>query len=191
MDIKPTNLLVQEKRWGEGARQYKIYLADFGAARAYQSSNEVNTESPTAYTRAFAAPEVISQEKRGFGADIFSLGCVFLEILAVLCTPMQRDSLEEVRKSNPTGDYSYQANMGAILGGGLFSRKDFVDPRCEMWLETITQMVNQDPALRPSARELQKIFGTGQDCCFMGPEPFEAANHVAEVNECFGSKVES
>ena len=72
MDIKPTNLLVQEKAWGGGSKQFKIYLADFGSARSYKSSIDVETESPTAYTRAYAAPEVICHEKRGFGAGKYA-----------------------------------------------------------------------------------------------------------------------
>lgn len=92
---------------------------------------------------------------------------------------MQRQSLEKTRKHNCEGDSFYQANIGAILDGEIFSKHNFIDTRCEMWLDTATQMVKADPALRPSTNELMDTFGTGQDCCFMGLEPFEAADRVS------------
>ncbi|KAF2196317.1 kinase-like protein, partial [Delitschia confertaspora ATCC 74209] len=72
MDIKPKNILVQRR---------EIFIADFGVARAYRSAHESETDGPTAFTRMYAAPEVALQDKRGFSADIFPLGCVFLEML--------------------------------------------------------------------------------------------------------------
>ena len=112
--------------------------------------------------------------------DVFSLGCVFLEMLAVLCKPMQRSALEETRRQNPDGDASYQANIQLILGGDIFSKNMLSDGRCKMWLESAARMVERDPASRPSAEELKNTFGTGQDCCFMGPEPFEATEYRKE-----------
>lgn len=70
MDIKLTNILVQEKRWDHGSKQYKIYLADFGTARSYGSAIEAETDSQTPFTKAYAAPEVVRQEKRSFSAGV-------------------------------------------------------------------------------------------------------------------------
>ncbi|KAF2015151.1 kinase-like protein [Aaosphaeria arxii CBS 175.79] len=91
MDIKPTNILV--KRNSEKTlipfQTFKIIIADFGVSRSYSSITEVCTESPTSFTRTYAAPEVIEQAPRDFSADMFSLGCVFVEMLATLerCFP--------------------------------------------------------------------------------------------------------
>ncbi|KAF2811502.1 kinase-like protein, partial [Mytilinidion resinicola] len=86
MDVKPKNLLVRDLRSSTICNQghYKIYIADFGIARSYRSIEECNTESPIAFTRIYAAPEVVAQERRDQKADIFSLGAVYCEMLAVL-----------------------------------------------------------------------------------------------------------
>jgi serine/threonine protein kinase len=73
MDIKPQNVLVRQFDF----RSYKVYIADVDIARAYKSSADSETGPPVAYTRTYAAPEVIEQDKRDFSADIFSLGSVF------------------------------------------------------------------------------------------------------------------
>lgn len=142
---------------------------------------DVETESRTPFTKTYAAPEVVRQEKRGFGADIFSLGCVFLEMLAILCTPMQRQTLIEIRKTNPEGDWSYQANVRTVLGCVAFCDATFIDDRCHMWLGEATRMVSLDPLFRSSAKSLQEVFGSGQDCCFQGSEPFEAADDLVQL----------
>ena len=59
--------------------QYKVYIADFGISRSYRTIPESETESPTSFTKTYAAPEVINQSRRGLSADVFSLGCVFAE----------------------------------------------------------------------------------------------------------------
>jgi serine/threonine protein kinase len=73
LDIKPLNILVTGSR---------VYIADFGIARAYKTAEESNTDTPVSFTREYAAPEVVSQEYRDMSANIFSLGCVFMEIVA-------------------------------------------------------------------------------------------------------------
>ncbi|KAH7090841.1 kinase-like domain-containing protein [Paraphoma chrysanthemicola] len=174
MDIKPSNILVQDKGWRDSSYEYKIYIADFGISRSYAKAEDAETDSYTPFSRVYAAPEVIRQDQRGFSADIFSLGCVFLELLAVLRTPMGRNELRSLRQNGTTGDHSYQANMQNILQYSASPNLDFIDDRCYKWLETIRQIVNEVPKLRPSANDLKPTFGTGQDCCFMAPEAFEA-----------------
>ena len=96
-------------------------------------------------------------------------------MLAILCTPIQRQALIETRKRNPEGDWSYQANMRTVLECVAFSDAAFIDDRCHMWLGEATKMISLDPLLRPSAESLREVFGSGQDCCFQGSEPFEAS----------------
>ena len=87
MDIKPPNILVRDvgRSDAQSESRFKVYIADFGIARAYDSIDSVETDGPTLCTRKFASPEVIRQELRGHPADVFSLGCVFLEMMTTLC----------------------------------------------------------------------------------------------------------
>lgn len=68
MDIKPSNLLIKSRP--NGNPKYKIYLADFGISRSYDDAADAETESRTAFTKTYAAPEVVLQEKRVFGAGV-------------------------------------------------------------------------------------------------------------------------
>lgn len=82
MDIKPQNILIRK---GKGrAAEYNVYMADFGIARSYAQDASIETDGRTSFTLKYAAPEVVRQEVRGMSADIFSLGCVFLEIYAAV-----------------------------------------------------------------------------------------------------------
>jgi serine/threonine protein kinase len=115
MDIKPKNLLV---RSCQGSfLQYTIYVADFGISRSYESPEDSETHSVlTAFTRAYAAPEVALDDPRGLPADVFSLGCVFVEMLATICGAFSScwNQLHDVRETHEDGDTSYFQNIPAL-----------------------------------------------------------------------------
>jgi serine/threonine protein kinase len=72
-DIKPSNVLIHE---GE------VLWIDFGHAFDSILLDHSATSGPIGiHTRRYSAPEVISSDRRDSKADIYSLGCVFLEIL--------------------------------------------------------------------------------------------------------------
>ena len=95
MDIKPKNILVRnmEKSKAEHNSEFKIYIADFGIARTYQTVAESETDGHTAFTPMYSAPEVHSRQTRGFSADIFSLGLVYLEMMAILTSHWNVESM--------------------------------------------------------------------------------------------------
>ncbi|PVH92335.1 kinase-like protein [Periconia macrospinosa] len=75
-DIKPQNILVHHG---------SILYTDFGVAfDASEQENTTTVGNPGAHTRRYCAPEVARWENRNRKSDIFSLGCVFIDILAVL-----------------------------------------------------------------------------------------------------------
>ncbi|KAL8795028.1 MAG: hypothetical protein Q9195_002476 [Heterodermia aff. obscurata] len=120
-DIKPSNILYVAATGGESA---KFLWADFGLAYDFSASSQSRTRNTTVYSRRYAAPELIEdidlyspidrelvhhEDNRinsslsigpaghGRSTDVFSLGCVFLEILARLVRrPLPLDV-------NPTG----------------------------------------------------------------------------------------
>ena len=172
MDFKPTNILVTGTT---------VYVADFGIARAYGSPEESYTDTPVSFTRTYAAPEVISQSARGFPADIFSLGCVFMEIVATsLITSKinERERLLHIREGG--SEKSYHANAEAVMQwyesilGHLVSQPwESVQQRG--WAYMLSSMLKRDPEERPTALQLCKR--TELLCCEecdRGPEPFVA-----------------
>jgi tRNA A-37 threonylcarbamoyl transferase component Bud32 len=179
MDIKPKNLLVRSRGY-----TYKVYIADFGIARAYASPEETITDSPISFTRTYAAPEVVAQQARGSSADVFSLGCVFMEMLATVVSSTaddQRRALLASRKSNSV-DSSYSANVESVLQWYRLQRdrgrmNNQWLPVSDRTLDSIASMIAFTPGNRPSMSEINK--DTMEWCCSAcnsGPEQFEAAD---------------
>lgn len=187
MDIKPKNILVRNIPRTRPS-EFRIYIADFGIARAYQSAAEVETDSPTSYTRTYAAPEVVQQDKRGFSADVFSLGCVFAEMLATIASVTlyghaadQRTKLMDARCSGD-GDTSYQANIKGVRSWlestrimyHRYTLSPLVIVSQSIW-ELTSQMINETARRRPTAQEVMRAIDFKCGSCSAGPEPFEAA----------------
>jgi hypothetical protein len=187
MDIKPKNLLVRPYRMGD--QSFKVYVADFGIVRAYKSADESETDSPISFTRTYAAPEVIQQDTRGFSADIFSLGCVFMEMLATSVSKPgrnERQTLVDVLKSH-SGDSSFHANLADVQS--WYQETFLAEPNSDRddtflpgrLLDVVPKMVQGSPAQRPSATALlEQLEELCCNACHDGPEPFEAADKLAD-----------
>ncbi|KAF2808734.1 kinase-like protein [Mytilinidion resinicola] len=190
MDIKPQNILVRKLRQDQQSgllynayNAYRVYIADFGIARSYNTHTDSETEGPTMFTRKYAAPEVVDRDRRGLAADVFSMGCVFAEILDVIAPPWERGGradrsprqrLESVRKSNEYGDLSYQANIPQVqewlltlLPETSFYPHFPVDLLCPV----VVSMLNINPSDRPSAESVATSFGASETCCSDSTEP--------------------
>ena len=72
-DLKPHNVLIKDG---------KVLITDFGTAHDWSELTRSTTEGkPDAFTRAYAAPEVINEERRSSSADVWSLGCVYMDLV--------------------------------------------------------------------------------------------------------------
>lgn len=72
-DLKPGNILIKNDT---------ILITDFGIALDWtELGHDTTTGKPEAYTNAYVAPEVTVAKPRNVSADIWSLGCVFLDML--------------------------------------------------------------------------------------------------------------
>lgn len=86
-DIKPQNILVH--------RGCFLYT-DFGySLDSSQFSNSTTEGQPDSLTRRYSAPEVLNNGERNSSSDVYSLGCIYLEILAVLLKQPSLASQEE------------------------------------------------------------------------------------------------
>jgi serine/threonine protein kinase len=74
-DIKPANILIYRRQ---------VLLVDFGLVHDSNESSGSTTSGETRGTLRYAAPEVVLQNRANSSSDIWSLGCVFLEIATVL-----------------------------------------------------------------------------------------------------------
>jgi serine/threonine protein kinase len=110
MDIKPQNILVRRL----SGRLAQVYITDFGSRSStqYLSEEEAETYGFSPFTRHYAAQAVVLQEPRGFPADIFSLGCVFLEMQTAVLGSSYADLDEHLKRD--TRRVPYHRNGIAI-----------------------------------------------------------------------------
>ncbi|KAF2815084.1 kinase-like protein, partial [Mytilinidion resinicola] len=74
-DLKPSNVLLGRDN---------LWLTDFGSSTDFSMLSMSATENGERGTPKYFAPEVALYERNGRSADMFSLGCIFLEMLELL-----------------------------------------------------------------------------------------------------------
>ena len=72
-DLKPENILLQTKN-----EMMSVKVADFGLARKISTNVDYSFNVVTLFYRA---PEILFKKSYGLGVDIWSLGCIFVEML--------------------------------------------------------------------------------------------------------------
>jgi serine/threonine protein kinase len=90
-DIKPNNIIYRGDT--------DIYFTDFSSAAQFEVGQTTSTDNPGRTSARYAAPEVVDadglQRRHGRATDVFSLGTVFCEMLAVILG----SSVHEFRKA--------------------------------------------------------------------------------------------
>ncbi|XXH04258.1 hypothetical protein Hte_010672 [Hypoxylon texense] len=81
-DLKPENFLVKGTN---------ILLIDFGISLDFSATNITTTNEEKRRTIRYCAPEVAQSKPRNSSSDVWSLGCVFLEMIAVLNGNARKD----------------------------------------------------------------------------------------------------
>jgi serine/threonine protein kinase len=144
-DIKPSNILL--------GPESQLWLTDFGTATDFSQLSTSCTENGERGTPKYFAPEVAEYLPSGRAADMFSLGCVLVEVLTI----QRLNTLERLRSCRPTRDGSFQANLESVSSWLLSSWFQDVSPdssrRLHLILE-IRQLLEKEPGRRPTARQL-------------------------------------
>jgi serine/threonine protein kinase len=167
-DIKPQNMLVSS--------DMKIYLSDFGSARAkyVEPSHGTEPQPASALTPKYSAPEVFYHKSVGYSwemgaaADIFSLGCVWAEIETVYAgLPIL---VFETFRSGGSSYNSFQANLPKtyIWLDFLWVLQESSWQTSRLWgygpstLQKTRDMLSFDPQQRPNTDQLTtKLHSTG------------------------------
>jgi serine/threonine protein kinase len=143
-DIKPRNML-WFKAENEGLGN--IVLADFGLAKIHVSRTQSRSirSQPLGFTLAYSPPEIMMEaSKVSRSADIWSLGCVFLEMVCwILGGPEEVERFSSERNSESSfKDY-----------GGFFSRKSTLHGRDEFSIKDSIIKVSTCHCLRSKVGE--------------------------------------
>lgn len=156
-DIKPANILVTQAG--------HLLLSDFGSARFVNGGHD-STISNLARTATYSAPETILRWDASTKADIFSLGCVFLEVLSWLILGTQALRAFKAQKFEYDGSYSRNlpqayAWLASLYDSSIGQNKHQIRAQIKM----IHLMMETDPLRRPSASDICQVFTPARCCC--------------------------
>jgi hypothetical protein len=160
-DIKPSNIIRKDN---------EIYLTDFGSAYQFIAGLTSSTEGyAVGVTRMYCAPEVIALDRRGRSADIYSLGCVFAEMLTVV----GRRRIEDFHdfRSQPVPEEPDRTTI--CYYATAHKLEEWFMTQEDSWIfSLVSRMMANDKALRPSAKEAMKIISeySGPQSCTCSTE---------------------
>lgn len=140
-DLKPSNILLSANG---------LWVTDFGTATDFSILTTSATENGERGTPKYFAPEVAVYAPSGRAADIFSMGCIFLEIIT-LCVGYDLQLTLQLRSQN---DKSFHANLENIhqwFSTGRITSRTCAD---EHMMGLVRSMMRPDPDDRPSAEEV-------------------------------------
>jgi serine/threonine protein kinase len=146
-DIKPQNILVKGNN---------ILLTDFGTALDWGDIGQTTTHQELRRSSLYCAPEVGKDELRRSSSDIWSLGCVYLEMITVL----RGKTLEEMRSffdDKGSGMRPFWENQEAIplWIEVLRDRGSKFENEPLRWIDIMLQQNESD---RPDARKLRDLI---------------------------------
>lgn len=198
-DIKPENILIDSSG--------SVVVTDFGISRSFPKQAPHVTNDKWEWTRKYASPEIMRGKKvpRDDPSDVFSLGCVFLEMATLIVgKSLHKFSAHYTTQKNETGvEDAYHCNLDRVhtwidylqgppqaqqqpeqqpeqpsersLVKAQIESHDFVPEspdvsNCEKGLldalNTIRQMLDETPTVRPKARGLwEKFQGVSSEIC--------------------------
>ncbi|KAL8917142.1 MAG: hypothetical protein Q9208_008111 [Pyrenodesmia sp. 3 TL-2023] len=147
-DIKPSNILIKNNQ---------PYLTDFGLAKDFaDSDNSASDNERMIGTYDYRAPEGRPRVRRGRKADVFSLGCLYSEMISVYHGRSAESYLQSRLRAGST---AFRHCLPAVkswlmdLNSGLEKSK-----LSEVVIDAILCMVRRDPGERHSAEQALKYL---------------------------------
>jgi serine/threonine protein kinase len=210
MDIKPANILVKHVPSAPRARRWCFYIADFGHSKHFKDEEQSQTAGPVGTTPKWRAPEVYDKDvegtSRGRSADVFSLGCVFLEILTVVCGK-HLDDFTDFRNGGASNDgpgafclhvprlrqwvdVLRQAELEAVVRPVRTELEFQESQRFDSLLQLVASMVQLDSSRRPVASVVSAFFRTPPSVLASGtaPNDYQHRGCCDEPPESFASR---
>ncbi|KAH6620368.1 kinase-like domain-containing protein [Boeremia exigua] len=149
-DIKPRNLLVK----GE-----KIFFTDFGSGHIFDDSGNSTTDGPSfGHTKAYCAPEVIKNANRNRSSDVFSLGCVMIEMVAWSSGIPIADYLIGVRAVGSRTDVILYHESIARIKTWFQNEQRLTQQSKEIFSEVLERMICKNPQQRWKAAKVSQVI---------------------------------
>jgi serine/threonine protein kinase len=146
-DIKPSNII---------HRGTEVYFTDFSSSGRFDVGRTTSTDNPGRTSAMYAAPEVINSDgsflRHGRGTDVFALGAVFCEMLAIVIGSTVHDFHDFLfRKETPDKTRVSPSSGGLFLYGRTISRIDEYFSGHSFYVECVKSMLAYDRTHRPGA----------------------------------------
>lgn len=130
-DIKPDNILIKSIE----DKDYQIRIADMGLA-AFTPDDELLFLK--CGTPGYVAPEVFTKDGYSYKADVFSLGCVFFNLLTSCYVFAGKDNNDLLQQN-------MQCDLTHI--------ERYIDVKTPQCKDLLIKMLSKEPQSRPTARE--------------------------------------
>ena len=161
-DIKPENIVIDDFGFP--------VLTDFGLSKHFETGQY--SEGPTPKTLKYADPEAMREMRRDERSDIFSLGCVYLEMATVLLGKPPLFAEEQLDgDSRAAGEFKYSESLHnldsylSLLATRIAPDLAAADPARESSAKAvlavllpIRRMMDESQKRRPKAHELYPWF---------------------------------
>ncbi len=130
-DIKPANVLIRDEQ---------VFLCDFGISRdsSMPDAETITQGAVGKYTSMYCSPEVAGFAPRNASSDLFSLGCVFLEMVTVL-KGRQLEDLTVFMDSHGRCSTWFWGNLEAAMQWLDQLKEDSFDDAPLVWIKAMMQ----------------------------------------------------
>ncbi len=149
-DLKPSNILLSKKG---------LWITDFGTATDFSILSSSATDNGERGTPKYFAPEVAAYTPSGRAADVFSMGCIFFEIIT-LCMGHPLSKTKALREKY---DASFHKNIDHIRDWLTSEESRPRQASDAFLLDLIRVMIGVEPEHRPSVytvkEHLELIYG--------------------------------
>ena len=120
-----------------------VFFTDFGYSLDSSPLSQSATEGrPSFVTRRYCAPEVLEHERRDSSSDVWSLGCVLIEVLSALTHPIEID-----------GNPIYSEAMPKIHAGLVNAS---ISDEYLPLIHTLIGMTSLEASMRPNSKVVQE-----------------------------------
>ena len=158
-DINPANILFEDEgRNDPRVCRGRFIWADFGLVYKFDDLGKSITQDRNVNLGKYAPPESSRLSTRAKSADIFSLGCIFLEILAALFKEIMPLAEEPFSEALPR--LSYWATKTREQNKSDISAQLF---------PLAIHMIHGDPSQRPSLNDIQLYLSNTSERFFCDP----------------------
>lgn len=171
-DVKPQNILIH---------QGQVVYTDFGYSfNSSERSQSITEGKPGPMTAKYSAPEVLACDSRSSSSDIYSLGCVFINILFALTSASTPD-IQEIPSFADSMDVVHQ-----------HIAEWQTDSHTALLPSIITSMTKRDPSKRWCAAQLDgeicRLPGLScQECTLRSIDPVPRVSPCSRTQHCYNT----